>query len=52
MKFKLTSCTIVNQSFTGGQDAHPTSKFSLCFTGILPVVDRGARCQFKCIFIF
>jgi len=25
-----------------GQDAHPTRKFSLCGTGILPVLENGA----------
>src|SRR4028119_567710 len=25
---------------TGGQDAHPTRKFTLCGTGILPVLNR------------
>jgi len=29
--------------FTGGQDAHPTIKFILCGTGILPVPDNSAR---------
>ncbi|MCC3430419.1 MAG: aminotransferase class I/II-fold pyridoxal phosphate-dependent enzyme [Microcoleus sp. PH2017_15_JOR_U_A] len=27
----------------GGQDAHPTRKFTLCGTGILPVLENGAR---------
>ena len=30
----------VNKPYTGGQDAHPTRKFILCGTGILPVNDR------------
>ena len=25
----------------GGQDAHPTIQFTLCGTGILPVLDNG-----------
>jgi hypothetical protein len=29
----------------GGQDAHPTRKFTLCGTGILPVLDNGATSQ-------
>ncbi|WP_293125212.1 aminotransferase class I/II-fold pyridoxal phosphate-dependent enzyme [Microcoleus sp. bin38.metabat.b11b12b14.051] len=39
---KVTSDTIVNKSFMGGQDAHPTIKFTLCGTGILPVLENGA----------
>ena len=31
----------------GGQDAHPTRKFTLCGTGILPVLENGARCKMK-----
>jgi hypothetical protein len=30
----------------GGQDAHPTRKLTLCGTGILPVFDNSARCEF------
>ena len=41
----LTSCTILDKSFRGGQDAHPTTKFTLRFTGILPVLDNGATFQ-------
>ena len=41
----LTSCTILDKSFRGGQDAHPTTKFTLCGTGILPVLDNGATFQ-------
>jgi hypothetical protein len=44
---KLTSCTILNKPFTGGQDAHPTRKSILCGTGILPVPDNGARSELK-----
>jgi arginine decarboxylase len=29
----------------GGQDAHPTIKFTLCGTGILPVLENGAISQ-------
>jgi len=41
----LTSCTILDKSFRGGQDAHPTTKFTLCGIGILPVLDNGATFQ-------
>jgi hypothetical protein len=44
---KLTSCTILNKPFLGGQDAHPTRKSIFCGTGILPVPDNGARSQIK-----
>jgi hypothetical protein len=44
--FDLTSCTILNKPFLGGQDAHPTRKSILCGTGILPVLDNGARSEF------
>jgi D-ribulokinase len=30
----------------GGLEAHPTRKFSVCGTGILPVVENVARCEF------
>ncbi|MEG4232305.1 aminotransferase class I/II-fold pyridoxal phosphate-dependent enzyme [Microcoleus sp. Pol11C3] len=39
---KVTSDTIVNKSLMGGQDAHPTIKFTLCGTGILPVLENRA----------
>ncbi|MGB3265406.1 MAG: aminotransferase class I/II-fold pyridoxal phosphate-dependent enzyme [Microcoleus sp.] len=45
---KVTSDTIVNKSFMGGQDAQPllpTIKFTLCGTGILPVLENGATSQ-------
>jgi hypothetical protein len=45
-EFLLTSCNILNQLFTGGQDAHPTIKLSFCGTGILPVQKNSARCLF------
>ncbi|HLO50980.1 MAG TPA: hypothetical protein VK211_21365, partial [Kamptonema sp.] len=35
--FNLTSCTIVNQTFRGGQGAALSKKFTLCRIGILPV---------------
>jgi hypothetical protein len=35
------------QPFEGGQDAHPTSKFNSCGTGILPVSDIGRKCELK-----
>ena len=30
----------INQPFMGGLEAHPTRKFSLCGTGILPVLEN------------
>ncbi|MEG3878033.1 aminotransferase class I/II-fold pyridoxal phosphate-dependent enzyme [Microcoleus sp. herbarium7] len=44
---EITSETIVNKSFMGGQDAHPTRKFTLCGTGILPVIENGQTSQLK-----
>ncbi|MEG3925135.1 MULTISPECIES: aminotransferase class I/II-fold pyridoxal phosphate-dependent enzyme [unclassified Microcoleus] len=41
---EVTSDTIVNKSFMGGQDAQPllpTKKLTLCGTGILPVIKSG-----------
>ncbi|WP_333461091.1 hypothetical protein [Microcoleus sp. herbarium13] len=35
---QLISCTIFNKFFMDEQDAHPAIKFSLCGTGILPVL--------------
>src|SRR4028118_1175088 len=35
---QLRCCTLLNKAFMGGQDAHPTRKFTLCGTGILPVL--------------
>jgi hypothetical protein len=46
--FILISGIILNLPFTGGQDAHPTIKLTFCGTGILPVLENGAR---KCEFI-
>ncbi len=46
-QLQLTSCTIVNQAFRGGQDARPTTKLNSCGTGILPVHKNGARCQLQ-----
>ncbi|MEG4571269.1 hypothetical protein QUA56_00865 [Microcoleus sp. N3A4] len=43
----LFSIVNVNQPFMGGQDAHPTIQFISRFTGILPVLDRGTKCQLK-----
>jgi len=31
----------------GGLEAHPTTKFTLCGTGILPVLENGAISQFQ-----
>ena len=44
---KLRSDTNANKPFTGGQDAHPIGKFTLCGTGILPVLENGARGELK-----
>jgi hypothetical protein len=41
----LTSCTILNYLFRNRQDACSTRKFTLCGTGILPVLENGARCE-------
>jgi len=30
-----------------GQDAHSTRKSTFCGTGILPVLEKGARCELK-----
>jgi len=35
---------ILNNPFMGGQDAHPTIKFTLCGTGIMPVLENGVIC--------
>ncbi|MEG4447692.1 hypothetical protein QUA35_02285, partial [Microcoleus sp. N9_B2] len=46
----LFSIINVNQPFMGGQDAQPllpTIQFISCGTGILPVLDRGTKCQLK-----
>src|SRR4028119_545414 len=45
--FKLRCCTIVNKPFMNGQDARSTRKSILCGTGILPVLENSARCEFK-----
>ncbi|HSF72735.1 MAG TPA: hypothetical protein VLA84_02935, partial [Microcoleus sp.] len=39
---KLRCYTILNKALMGGQDAHPTRKFTLRFTGILPVLENDA----------
>ncbi|GAB4206264.1 MAG: hypothetical protein Fur006_63210 [Coleofasciculaceae cyanobacterium] len=31
----------------GGQDAHPTRKVTFCGTGILPVLENGARAEIE-----
>ncbi len=46
---QLTSCTIVNKYWTGGQDAKPTIKSSLCGMGILPVIENFVRCDIQLI---
>ena len=44
---KMRSDTNANKPFTGGQDADPTGKFTLCGTGKMPVLENGARCELK-----
>ncbi|MBD0342696.1 MAG: hypothetical protein ICV61_18020, partial [Microcoleus sp. Co-bin12] len=46
-RLKLRCCTIVNKPFMNGQDARSTRKSNLCGTGILPVLENGARCELK-----
>ncbi|WP_333321018.1 hypothetical protein [Microcoleus sp. D3_18a_C4] len=38
-------CTILNYLFRNRQDACSTTKFISCGTGILPVLENGARCE-------
>jgi len=45
-KFDLRCCTIVNKPFRNGQDAREARKSIRCGTGILPVLENGARCEF------
>ncbi|MEG3908346.1 hypothetical protein QT979_11250 [Microcoleus sp. w2-18bC1] len=44
MYYSLRGCTIVNKPFRNWQDARSTRKSTLCGTGILPVLENGARC--------
>ena len=44
-RINLISCTIVNNPFMNRQDACSTRKFIFCGTGILPVLENGARCE-------
>jgi YVTN family beta-propeller protein len=46
-QIQLRSCTNVNYLFRNGQDARSTKKFTLCGTGILPVLENGARSQIQ-----
>jgi len=46
-RLKLRCCTIVNKPFMNGQDPRSTRKSTLCGTGILPVLENGARCELK-----
>ena len=39
---ELNSDTNINKPFMGGLEAHPTSKFILCGTGILPVLENAS----------
>ena len=45
----LRCCTILNKPFMNRQDACSTRKFTLCGTGILPVLENGARCEFPAL---
>jgi Protein of unknown function (DUF2459) len=49
--FKLRYSTILNKPFMNRQDACFTKKIIFCGTGILPVLENPARCEFKKIFI-
>ena len=40
-----------NSLFMNRQDAYEARKFTLCGTGILPVLENGARCEFDPRFI-
>ena len=42
-QLELRCCTILNKLFMNRQDACSTRKFTLCGTGILPVLEKGAR---------
>ncbi|MEG4447032.1 hypothetical protein QUB47_35410 [Microcoleus sp. AT9_B5] len=44
---ELRCCTIVNKPFMNGQDARSPRKSTLCGTGILPVLENGARCAIE-----
>ena len=46
-RLKLRCCTIVNKPFINGQDARSTRKSTVCGTGILSVLENGARCELK-----
>jgi hypothetical protein len=46
-RVNLRCCTILNKLFMNRQDACSTRKFTLCGTGILPVLENGARCELK-----
>jgi hypothetical protein len=42
----LRCCTILNKLFINRQDACSTKSEFSRFTGILPVLEHGARCEF------
>ncbi|MEG4452993.1 DUF4347 domain-containing protein [Microcoleus sp. N9_A3] len=46
-RLKPRCCTILNKPFMNRQDACSTRKFTLCGTGILPVIENGVRCELK-----
>ncbi|MEG5064905.1 nucleotidyltransferase domain-containing protein [Microcoleus sp. B3-A4] len=37
--------SFLKKPLTGGQDAHPSKKLTLCGTGILPVLENPKRCN-------
>ncbi|MDQ2099602.1 MAG: hypothetical protein QQW96_18390 [Tychonema bourrellyi B0820] len=39
------SCLCLKKQLMGGQDAHPTIQFTLCGTGILPVLKKALACS-------
>ncbi|MEG4083862.1 hypothetical protein [Microcoleus sp. POL10_C6] len=39
--------SFLNKPLTGGQDAHPTKKLTLCGTGILAVLENTKRLQLR-----
>ena len=46
-RLKLRCCTILNKLFMNRQDACSTKSEFSCGTGILPVLENGARCELK-----
>ena len=46
-RLKLISSTILNDRDRGGLFAHPTRILNPWGTGILPVVEKSAKCELK-----